>query len=92
MLFNREAFERRLQEMPGIEYLIANDTPELRTFPSNESNGIWILRKQDRKTGSLNSEIEVLGTYFIVNSNVFMASSLGDIINNRLVSPPKNTT
>ena len=85
ILFNRDAFERRLQEMSGIEYLIANDTPELRSL-ANESNGIWVIRKQDRKTGSLTSDLKILGTYFIVNENVFMASSLGDIINNRLVS------
>ncbi|KAL9073174.1 MAG: hypothetical protein Q9157_004843, partial [Trypethelium eluteriae] len=84
IMFNRDAFERRLQEMSGVEYLIASDTPELRAFPSNDSNGIWILRKQDRKSASLNAEVEVLGTYFIVNTNVFMASSLGDIMNNRL--------
>ncbi|KAI9657962.1 MAG: Mediator of RNA polymerase II transcription subunit 6 [Bathelium mastoideum] len=86
LLFNRDAFERRLQEMPGIEYLIANDTPELRSLSSNEANDIWIIRKQDRKTGSFNAELEILGTYFIVNDNVFMASSLGDIINNRLLT------
>ncbi|KAL9094101.1 MAG: hypothetical protein Q9165_003516 [Trypethelium subeluteriae] len=90
ILFNRDAFERRLQEMPGVEYLIASDTPELRSFPSNESNGIWILRKQERKSASLNAEVEVLSTYFIVNTNVFMASSIGDIMNNRLVSPNPN--
>ena len=76
--------------MAGIEYLIASDTAELRAFPSTESNGIWVIRKQDRKIGSINADVEVLKTYFIVNNNVFMASSLGDIINNRLVSSNSN--
>ncbi|KAI9711266.1 MAG: Mediator of RNA polymerase II transcription subunit 6 [Bogoriella megaspora] len=86
LLFNRDALERRLKEMPGIEYLIAEDTKELKANPSNEANGIWIVRKQNRKSGSINSEIEVLGTYFIVGDNVFMASSLSDMVNNRLLT------
>ena len=53
-----------------------------------EQSGVWVMRKQRRKIEEGATKIEVLGLYFIVGENVYMAPTVGSIIGSRLVCSP----
>lgn len=85
-LATRELFEGRLKTMSGLEFVVAQEPAE--TGP-NAGTGIWVINKQNRrKRQGEEDEVTVLGTYFISGENIYMAPSLSDILNSRLVRPP----
>lgn len=61
-----------------------------------EQSGVWVMRKQKRSSKHGQTDIEVLGLYFVVGENVYKAPTVGSIIGSRLVrmlstsSPPIN--
>lgn len=84
-LATRELFEGRLKTMSGLEFVVAQEPAE--TGP-NAGTGIWVINKQNRrKRQGEEDEVTVLGTYFISGENIYMAPSLSDILNSRLVRP-----
>lgn len=85
-LATRELFEGRLKTMSGLEFVVAQEPAE--TGP-NAGTGIWVINKQNRrKRQGEEDEVSVLGTYFISGENIYMAPSLSDILNSRLVRTP----
>lgn len=85
-LATRELFEGRLKTMSGLEFVVAQEPAE--TGP-NAGTGIWVINKQNRrKRQGEEDEVTVLGTYFISGENIYMAPSLSDILNSRLVRTP----
>lgn len=55
--------------------------------PEGDS-GIWVIRKQMRRKGSGrddDDEVTVLGCYFLVGENIYMAPSIANVIGSRLV-------
>jgi len=89
-LETRERFERRLREMSGLEFVVAQEPAE--TAPGT-GTGVWVINKQTRrKRQGEEDEISVHGTYFLVGENVYMAPTLADIISMRLVCSPSPST
>ena len=82
----REAFESHLKTMAGVEYMIAQEPAE--TAPGT-GTGVWVIRKQTRrKIPGREDELTVHASYFIVGENIYMAPSVFDILNSRLVGRP----
>lgn len=83
LLATRQAFEGRLRTMAGIEFMVAQEPAE--TAPGT-GTGVWVIRKQRRtKRQGEEDEIAVLASYFVVGLNIYMASSIADILTGRLV-------
>lgn len=78
----REAFERHLKTMSGLEFIVAQEPAEMGP---GMGTGVWVIRKQMRRKRDPEDDIEVLATYFIVGENIYMAPSLGDILSSRIV-------
>jgi mediator of RNA polymerase II transcription subunit 6 len=93
MCTNRQAFETRLKQMNGVEYLIVGE-PQPNTDPSlGPDTGIWVIRKQDRrKRPPQADEITVLATYYMVGENMYQAPSVYDIVGNHLLSAMNSLT
>jgi mediator of RNA polymerase II transcription subunit 6 len=93
MCTNRQAFETRLKQMNGVEYLIVGE-PQQNTDPSlGPDTGIWVIRKQDRrKRPPQADEITVLATYYMVGENMYQAPSVYDIVGNHLLSAMNSLT
>ena len=92
-LGTREAFERRLQSMQGLEFVVAHD-PLQSTAKIPTANGekdwsnVWVIKKQDRrKRQGSQDETTVLAYYYIVNNAIYMAPSISKVIGNRMVRP-----
>lgn len=89
IIATRQAFEARLREMSGLEYIVAQEPAE--TGPGM-GTGVWVIRKQTRRKvkGSNGfpapDEIEVHSDYFVVGENIYMAPSLANILSSRIVS------
>ncbi|KAF2836976.1 MED6-domain-containing protein [Patellaria atrata CBS 101060] len=84
ILLNRNALESRMRAMQGLEYAIVEEPQKL---PDGTDNGIWVIRKQERrKRPGLPDEIVVLGSYYILNNAVYQSPSVGDILRMRLLS------
>jgi mediator of RNA polymerase II transcription subunit 6 len=84
----RENFEAHIKSMGGLEYVVAQEPAE--TAPGT-GTGVWVIRKQIRKLRQAalgGDEITVLGTYFVVGENIYMAPAVGDILGSRLVRSP----
>ncbi|KLU92861.1 hypothetical protein MAPG_11814 [Magnaporthiopsis poae ATCC 64411] len=87
----REAFEGRLREMAGLEYMVAQEPAE--TGPG-AGTGVWVIRKQTRKKVKaadgtpLPDELEVHADYFVMGENIYMAPSLSDVLSSRIRSVP----
>ena len=80
----REAFESALKEMQGVEYMVSHDPSEKGTI--FDHNGVWIIRKQERrKRKGLPDEIIPISSYFVIGENIYMAPSVGNILNAKLV-------
>ncbi|KAF2454384.1 MED6 mediator sub complex component-domain-containing protein [Lineolata rhizophorae] len=84
LLASREAFETRLREMPGLEFMVV---AEPQPAPGGD-NGIWIIRKQQRRKRGpgLDDRITVLGTYFVIGENIYQAPSTEDVIGSKILS------
>ncbi|KAH0350989.1 MED6-domain-containing protein, partial [Aureobasidium melanogenum] len=93
MCRNRQAFETRLKQMNGVEYLIVGE-PQPNPDPSlGPDTGIWVIRKQDRrKRPTQPDEITVLATYYLVGENMYQAPSVYDIVGNHLLSAMTSLT
>lgn len=80
----REAFERRLKSMSGLEYIVSEAPAE--TGPG-QGTGVWVIRKQTRKKRGPGQEDELTlhAVYYIVGQNVYPAPSLMDIMSSKLV-------
>lgn len=89
LIQTREAFEGRLRTMQGLEFMVAHDPSENGT--KIENSGVWVIRKQNRrKRPGAEDEITPISSYYVVGENIYMASSLGNILGARLVfiTPP----
>lgn len=72
-LQGRQDLYKELQNMKGIEFVVA-----LERAPT-----LWVIRKQNRLGPH---DVRQIATYFVVNENIFMAPSIFDVINSRLLS------
>lgn len=90
MCLNRVAFEDRLRQISGIEYVVAEEPQTIGDPENKEDSGVWVIRKLDRrKRKDREDEVSVLGTYYILSSemgyNMYQAPSVHDIVGNHLV-------
>ena len=70
--------------MSGLEFVIAQEPAEMGP---GTGTGVWVIRKQTRrKRPPEEDEITVHATYYVVGDNVYLASPMGDILGNRMVS------
>lgn len=87
LVSNRRELEKNLSERNGTEYMIVGEPKQVEGAQPGESSEVWVVRKQDRrKRKGQEDEITVLGTYFIVNGNMYQAPSVADIIGNHMLS------
>jgi mediator of RNA polymerase II transcription subunit 6 len=85
LLQTREALEARLKTMSGLEFIVAQEPSE--TGPG-VGTGVWVIRKQTRrKRMGMDDEITVHAAYFIIGESVYMAPSVADLMNSRVVGP-----
>ncbi|KAL8649713.1 MAG: hypothetical protein Q9210_004231 [Variospora velana] len=85
LIQTREAFEGRLRTMQGLEFAVAHDPSDKGT--KVENSGVWVIRKQNRrKRPGQEDEIIPLNSYYVVGENIYMASSLGNILGARLLT------
>lgn len=79
----RALFEARLKTMAGTEFIVGQEPSE--TAPGT-GTGVWVINKQTRKKRKdREDEVHVMGTYFVVGENIYMAPSLADILSSRIV-------
>ena len=79
----RQAFEGRLKTMSGLEFIVAQEPAEMAP---GTGTGVWVIRKQvRRKRSGEEDELLVLGTYFVVGENIYMAPAVSDILGGRMV-------
>ncbi|KAI1438809.1 MED6 mediator sub complex component-domain-containing protein [Xylaria sp. CBS 124048] len=83
LIQTRDAFEGRLREMSGLEFMVAQEPAE--TAPGT-GTGIWVIRKQTRRKRDPEDEIVVHATYYIVGECVYMAPTLGQILSFRMTT------
>ncbi|EKD16417.1 uncharacterized protein L3040_008518 [Drepanopeziza brunnea f. sp. 'multigermtubi'] len=84
VLQTRAAFEGRLKTMSGLEFVIAEQPEEMAP---GTGTGIWVIRKQTRrKVPSEEDEITIHSNYFVVGDNIYMASTVADILCNRTMA------
>ena len=84
-LGTRETFEAQLRTLQGLEYLV-HLSPKDSGNEAQIGQGVWVIRKQNRrKRAGFNDEISVLSTYFVVGEHIYMAPSVGNILQNRMV-------
>lgn len=85
LLQTREAFEGRLRTMQGLEFMVVHDPSD--NGAKLENSGVWVIRKQNRrKRPGAEDEITPVSSYYVVGENIYMASSLGNVLGARLVS------
>lgn len=83
--------------MQGLEFMVAygpaQDTQQENGVGGGEDTGVWVIRKQNRrKTQAAEDEITILGTYFVVGENVYMAPSVGNVLGSRTVCLGRHVT
>lgn len=80
----REAFEKRLKSMSGLEYMVEEAPAE--TGPG-QGTGVWVIRKQMRKKRGPDheDEVTVLAVYYVIGQNIYPAPSLMDMMSSKLV-------
>ncbi|KAI2633867.1 MED6 mediator sub complex component-domain-containing protein [Xylaria nigripes] len=83
LIQTREAFEGRLREMSGLEFIVAQEPAE--TAPGT-GTGVWVIRKQTRRKRDPEDEIIVHATYYIVGENIYMAPTLAQVLSFRLTT------
>lgn len=75
--------EAYLKTMSGLEFMVSQAPAE--TAPGT-GTGVWVIRKQIRKKSPANEdEVAVVGTYYVVGENVYMAPTVADVLGNRMV-------
>ncbi|KAL7275159.1 Mediator of RNA polymerase II transcription subunit 6 [Rhizina undulata] len=81
---NLDAFNKRLKDMTGIEYMVVAGSQETT---------VWVIRKQlrrpmrmDENTGQMVEDVTVLATYYITGENVYQAPSIGAVLQNRMLT------
>ncbi|MCJ1472920.1 Mediator of RNA polymerase II transcription subunit 6 [Lambiella insularis] len=85
ILQTRQAFEDRLKSMAGVEFMVAHDPSSNSLNPVN--SGVWVIRKQNRrKRPGSDDEVTPLSLYYVVGENVYMASSVANILESRMLS------
>ncbi len=82
LIQTREAFEGRLREMSGLEFIVAQEPAE--TAPGT-GTGVWVIRKQTRRKRDPEDEIIVHAAYYIVGENIYMAPTLAQVLSFRMV-------
>jgi mediator of RNA polymerase II transcription subunit 6 len=81
LIQTREAMERHMQGMTGLEFVVAERPKEVGP------GAVWTINKQMRKNRfGFEDEIAVLASYFVVGINVYKAPTLADILSSRIVS------
>lgn len=51
-----------------------------------ENSGVWVIRKQTRrKRAGGQDEVTPISSYYVVGMNIYMAPSMGNILNSRMV-------
>lgn len=86
MLETRELFEAHLRTLQGLEYMVAFGPKDFGP-EAPIGQGTWVIRKQNRrKHAGLEDEITILATYFVVGEHIYMAPSVINIIQARVVS------
>lgn len=71
--FTPQHFEQELQKMQGIEFVISHvREPDL-----------WVIKKQNRLNPQQTTPIS---TYFIIHENVYMAPTVANIMQSRMLS------
>lgn len=89
LLRTRSSFEERLRSMSGLEFVVAQEPAEMA---HGTGTGVWVIRKQTRrKRPGMEDEITVHATYFVVGENIYMSSTLADIMSARIVSSTEYT-
>ncbi|KAI0433072.1 MED6 mediator sub complex component-domain-containing protein [Xylaria sp. FL1042] len=83
LIQTREAFEGRLREMSGLEFIVAQEPAE--TAPGT-GTGVWVIRKQTRRKRDPEDEIIVHATYYIVGENIYMAPTLAQVLSFRMTT------
>ncbi|KAL8830729.1 MAG: hypothetical protein Q9170_005610 [Blastenia crenularia] len=85
LIQTREAFEDRLRTMQGLEFMVAHDPSDNGT--KVENSGVWVIRKQNRrKKPGAEDEIIPISSYYVICENIYMASSLGNVLGARLLT------
>ncbi|KAI9864622.1 MAG: Mediator of RNA polymerase II transcription subunit 6 [Trichoglossum hirsutum] len=72
--------------MQGLEFMVAFE-PSRAVGSQEGSENVWVIRKQNRrKRQGLEDEITVLGSYFVINENIYMAPSVGNVVGSKMLS------
>jgi hypothetical protein len=83
LIATREAMEGRLKTMSGVEYVVAQEPAEMT---AGMGTGVWVISKQRRqKRSGQPDEITPLDTYYVVGENIYMAASVADVLQSRMV-------
>ncbi|KAI0405312.1 MED6 mediator sub complex component-domain-containing protein [Xylaria palmicola] len=83
LIQTREAFEGRLREMSGLEFIVAQEPAE--SAPGT-GTGVWVIRKQTRRKRDPEDDITVHATYYIVGENIYMAPTLAQVLSFRMTT------
>lgn len=86
MIGTRVAFEAELRKRAGLEFMVASSQMDFGLPDVSQSQGRWVMRKQERKKRSgAADEVTVLATYFVLGETIYMAPSVGRILWGKLV-------
>ncbi|KAI0834561.1 MED6-domain-containing protein [Hypoxylon sp. FL0890] len=83
LISTREAFEGRLKQMSGLEFIVAQEPAEMGP---GMGTGVWVINKQTRRKREPEDEIVVHATYYVIGENIYMAPTLADILSFRMVT------
>lgn len=85
IISTREAFESRLREMTGLEFVVAQEPAEMGP---GMGTGVWVIHKQTRRKRDVADDITVHAAYYVLGDYIFMAPTLVDVLNFRMVITP----
>ena len=89
LIQSRVAFERHLRSMAGLEFMVTHDPSDGDRV--QEHSGVWVLRKQTRrKRPGQEDEITPHSSYFVVGDRIYMAPTVGGILESRVVRHPRS--
>ncbi|CAJ2508237.1 Uu.00g094230.m01.CDS01 [Anthostomella pinea] len=84
LIQTREAFEGRLREMSGLEFIVAQEPAEMAP---GTGTGVWVIRKQTRqKRENAEDKITIHSTYYVIGENVYMAPTLAQVLGFRMAT------
>ncbi|KAI1214816.1 MED6-domain-containing protein [Annulohypoxylon truncatum] len=83
LIHTREAFEGRLREMTGLEFMVAQEPAE---SGPGMGTGVWVIHKQTRRKREPKDEIIVHAAYYLVGDHIYMAPSFSDIVNHTMIT------